>query len=102
MTGSPLANTIVFTIGPVPIAEPVVVTWGIMVLLTGGSWWLTRRMTVSPSTSQAALELVVDAIATQIRDTMRAAPEPFLPLIGTLFLFILTANWCGPHGHTST
>src|SRR6185437_13306187 len=29
----------------------------------------------------------------QIRDTMRVEPKPFLPLIGTLFLFILTANW---------
>ena len=93
MIGSPLANTIVFTVGPMPITEPVVVTWGIMAVLTTGSWWLTRRLTVTPSTSQAALELVVDAIASQIRDTMRAAPEPFLPLIGTLFLFILTANW---------
>ena len=93
MIGSPLANTIVFTVGPVPITEPVVVTWGIMALLTGGSWWLTRRMRISPPTSQAALELVVDAIATQIRDTMRVAPGPFLPLIGTLFLFILTSNW---------
>ena len=93
MIGSPLANTVVFTVGPVPITEPVVVTWGIMAVLTGGSWWLTRRMTTSPGTSQAAVELVVDTIASQIRDTMRAAPEPFLPLIGTLFLFILTANW---------
>jgi F-type H+-transporting ATPase subunit a len=93
MIGSPLANTIVFTVGPVPVTEPVVVTWGIMVLLTGGCWWLTRRMAVSPSVPQAALELVVDAIASQIRDTMRTAAEPFMPLIGTLFLFILTANW---------
>jgi F-type H+-transporting ATPase subunit a len=91
--GSPLANTIVFTIGPVPVTEPVVVTWGIMALLAVGSWWLTRRLAISPSTRQAALELVVDAIASQIRDTMRVAPAPFLPLIGTLFLFILTANW---------
>ena len=35
----------------------------------------------------------MDAIAGQIRDTMRADPRPYLPLIGTLFLFILTANW---------
>ena len=33
------------------------------------------------------------AIEAQIRDTMRAEPTPFLPLIGTLFLFIFTANW---------
>jgi F-type H+-transporting ATPase subunit a len=42
---------------------------------------------------QAVLELVVEGISTQIRDTMRAEPRPYRPLIGTLFLFILTANW---------
>ena len=29
----------------------------------------------------------------QIRGTMRVAPRPYVPLIGTLFLFILAANW---------
>ena len=64
-----------------------------MLLLAGGSWLLTRRLSVHPSRRQAALEVVTDAIETQIRDTMRADPEPYLPLIGTLFLFIFMANW---------
>jgi F-type H+-transporting ATPase subunit a len=93
MTASPLAMAPVFHLGPVPVTAPVLVTWCIMALLAGGSWLLTRRLTMQPSPTQAVLELVVDTVAAQIRDTMRVEPQPYIPLIGTLFLFILAANW---------
>ncbi|HUB13552.1 MAG TPA: F0F1 ATP synthase subunit A [Acetobacteraceae bacterium] len=94
MTESPLAMPIWFHIGPVPIAAPVVVTWCIMALLAGGSWSLTRRLRLyRPTSAQTVLELLVDTVSVQIRDTMHADPRPYLPLIGTLFLVILTANW---------
>lgn len=93
MTGSPLTLAVVFRVGPVAVTAPVVATWAIMLLLAGGSWLLTRRLSVHPSRGQAALEVLVDAIEAQIRDTMRAEPAPYLSLIGTLFLFIFTANW---------
>src|SRR5277367_2796862 len=50
--GSPLATTTVFTIGPVSITEPVVVTWGLMAALALGGWLATRSLTVAPSRSQ--------------------------------------------------
>ncbi len=93
MMGSPLTLLVIFRIGPVAITMPVVATWGIMLLLAGGSWLLTRQLSVHPSGRQAALEVVVEAIEAQIRDTMRVDPAPYMPLIGTLFLFIFTANW---------
>lgn len=93
MTESPLVSPVLLRIGPVPIASQVVVTWGIMLVLAGGAWLLTRRLATRPSRRQAFLELVVETIASQIHDTMRVAPAPYLPLIGTLFLFIFTANW---------
>lgn len=93
MMGSPLALHVVCRIGPVAVTTPVVATWGIMLLLAGGSWLLTRRLSIHPSSRQAALEVVVEAIEAQIRDTMRVDPMPYVPLIGTLFLFIFTANW---------
>ena len=93
MIESPLALPVVLHVGPVPITAPVVVTWGIMALLAGGSWLLTRRLTLQPSGMQVMLELVVDAITSQVRDTLRAEPMRYVPLIGTLFLFILIANW---------
>jgi len=94
MTESPLSMPVWFHIGPVPVTAPVVLTWGIMAALAGGCWLLTRRLAVHrPCATQAVLELLVDGISGQIRDTMHADPRPYLPLIGTLFLFILTANW---------
>jgi F-type H+-transporting ATPase subunit a len=93
MIGSPLSASVVFTLGPLPVTAPVIATWGIMLFLAGGSWLITRRLSLHPSGRQAALELMVETIAAQIRDTVSAEPGPYLPLIGTLFLFIFTANW---------
>jgi len=90
---SPLTTAVAFAIGPVPITQPVVVTWGLMAFLAGGSALLTRRLRLHPTATQAALELLVEAIETQIRDTMRVPPARYVPLIGTIFLFILAANW---------
>jgi len=74
MTNSPLSLTVLFHVGPVPITAPVAVTWGIMALLAGGSRLLTRRLALRPPAAQAVLELVVDTIAAQIRDTMAGTP----------------------------
>ncbi len=93
MIESPLVTKTVFMIGPVPITEPVVTTWGLMTVLTLGGFLMTRTLKLTPTRSQALLELIVGAIEDQIRATMRVAPTPYVPLIGTLFLFILTANW---------
>jgi len=93
MIESPLAINTAFRIGPVPITAPVVVTWGLMAALTLAGLAATRSLALSPSRYQAVLELVVEAIEGQIRSTMRVAPKPYVPLVGTLFLFILVANW---------
>jgi F-type H+-transporting ATPase subunit a len=93
MIDSPLTIKTVIMLGPVPITAPVIVTWALMTTLALGSWIATRSLKLMPTPSQAVLELVVAAIEGQIRDTMSVAPKPYLPLIGTLFLFILVANW---------
>ncbi|NKC33605.1 F0F1 ATP synthase subunit A [Falsiroseomonas selenitidurans] len=90
---SPLSSVVLFHLGPVPISEGVVVTWGIMAMLVLASVLLTRRLSLRPSPTQAFLELVVEAVDSQIRDTMRVEPGPYRAFIGTLFLFIFVANW---------
>ena len=98
MIESPLTIKTVVMFGPVPITVPVVVTWGLMAALALGSSIATRSLKLRPTRSQAVIELAVAAIEGQIRDTMGVAPKPYLPLIGTLFLFILAANWSSLHG----
>ena len=94
MIPSPLTHETLFWIGPLPISHPVVVTWALMALLGIGSSWLTRRLALHPSRLQAVLELLVTTLDAQIRDTMQvAAAAPYRGLIGSLFLFILAANW---------
>jgi F-type H+-transporting ATPase subunit a len=93
MIESPLATETIVTLGPVPITVPVVVTWGLIATLALGSWIATRSLKIAPSRLQVIIELIVGAIEGQIGDTMGVAPKPYVPLIGTLFLFILAANW---------
>ena len=95
MIPSPLASSVVFRIGPIPIARPVVTTWGIMVLMALGSRLATRRLRVHPDLPQTALEALILAVCGQIEEVMRRDCGPFLPLLGTLFLYLCAANLSG-------
>ena len=90
---SPLESLPLFHIGPIPITQAVVTTWAIMLLLVVGAFLLTRRLELIPGRRQAALELLVDTLDTQIRETTGARPAPYRAFSGALFLFILAANW---------
>ena len=90
---SPLEHVVLFHVGPVPISEPVVVTWLIMAGLGLFAFLSTRKLAILPSKTQTVLELFVTVLDDQIRETMRRDPAPFRPLIGTLLLFVLFANW---------
>jgi len=93
MVDTPLIARVAFMIGPIPVTVPVVVTWGIILALTLGAVLVTRRLKLVPDARQTIVELIVGVIDDQIRVTMRTEPGPFRALIGTIFLFILTANW---------
>ncbi len=93
MTASPLATAPLLHLGPLSITEPVLATWAIIILMTAVSAWLTRNLSLTPGKVQTVLELLVETIDQQIRDTMQTGPATYRALIGTLFLFVLIANW---------
>lgn len=106
---NPLSPTILFHLGPVPIAQSVVTTWVLMAVLTLVSWLGMRRATVRPGLWQSTLEIVVETIADQVRNIVRRDPWPLVPLLGTLFIFLLCANLTAvlpgvkpPTGHIET
>jgi F-type H+-transporting ATPase subunit a len=90
---SPLTSHVLVYIGPVPISTAIVTTWAIMVLLALGAFALTRGLSLHPTRRQAVVELIVTTMDTQIRETTGADPAPYRGFIGTLFVFILFANW---------
>lgn len=90
---SPLTTDPVFHLGPVPISAPVIVTWAIIAVLAVASFIGTRKMSLHAGPFQAVMEAFVEVIDGQIRETMQTDPAPYRTLIGTLFFFILIANW---------
>jgi len=95
MQASPLTSTLLFHIGPVAITRPVVTTWIIMAVLALVCRFVTRRLSMLPDRRQAVLEGIVTGIIGQIEDVIRKDGRPFLPLVGTLFIFLVIANLCG-------
>jgi F-type H+-transporting ATPase subunit a len=92
MISSPLTAKVAFHLGPVPVTEPVVTTWGLIAALTLGAAFVTRTLRSEPSKAQAILELIVSTALDQIRETLRTDPRPYLPFLATLFIFIACAN----------
>ncbi len=80
--------------GPFSLNATIVFTWGIMAFLVIGSWLVTRRLSTDENISrwQNMLEIIVKAIRDEIRQVTHQGPEMYMPLIGTLFLFIGVSN----------
>ena len=95
MPSSPLTSVVLFHLGPVAITRPVVTTWSLIAVLTLTSWLATRRLALHPDRRQAVLEGIVTGIVGQIEDVIRLDGRPFLPLLGTLLIFLVTANLSG-------
>jgi F-type H+-transporting ATPase subunit a len=85
---------IIWQYGPVHLNSTMCYTWGVMALLTLGSWLITRHLSSGPRLSrwQNLLEIIVTFVQSQIREISHKDPRRYLPFIGTLFLFIAVAN----------
>jgi F-type H+-transporting ATPase subunit a len=89
-------QTIFFQYGFVSINLTIVTTWAIMLLLAISSWLITRRLKTDIRISrwQCILEMIVTTINEEIEEVGLSHPEQYIGFIGTLFLFIATANVC--------
>jgi F-type H+-transporting ATPase subunit a len=85
---------ILWQYGFVKLNATIVTTWVLMLLLTIGAYLITRRLTsdVIASRWQAALEILVTGIDGQIKEVGLSVPGRYIAFIGTLFVFIATAN----------
>lgn len=97
--------------GPLALNATIVFTWVVMLLLAAIAWLVTRRLSTETEISrwQNLLEVLVTGIRDQIREVSRQEPGRYLPFVGSLFLFIATANllnivpgYIAPTGSLST
>ena len=89
------ADAIVLThVGPLAINATIAFTWLVMLVLILGAWLVTRRLSADTGLSrwQNFVEVLVLGVQEQLREVTRQDPLPYLPFVGTLFIFIATAN----------
>lgn len=76
------------------INATLVNSWIVIAVLAVASWLVSRRLTpgLEIRRGQALLESLTVFILQQIEEATQEKAERYLPFIGTLFLFIATAN----------
>jgi len=82
--------------GLLKLNATIVMTWGVMFVLVVVAAIATRRLSSGMRVSrwQSSLEAVVTMIAKQIEEVGLRRVDRYLGFLGTLFLFIMTANVC--------
>ncbi len=86
---------VMFHLGPLPITDTVVTTWGIMAVLGLLAAGATRGLALAPTPRQVVLEGLVSAIEDAIAAVLPEHVRQVLPFVGTLWIFICTANLAG-------
>lgn len=90
---NPVENVILFSIGPIPVARILVVTWGVMgaIILFAAVVRARLRMR-DPNKTQQVVEAVLNWLGDEIRSIVNREPRPFIPIVASLFIFILVSN----------
>jgi F-type H+-transporting ATPase subunit a len=82
-------------LGPLTVTGTVLTTWGIMLALLVVCALSTRRLRMEPGPWQAALEGIVSTIEDAIAAVLPDDAARVMPMVGTLWIFIVIANLVG-------
>lgn len=77
------------------ISNAYLTTFVVMGLLIGLSYLATRKMSLIPSTGQVIAESIVGGLYDFFSAIAGRHIAQFFPIVASLFLFILVANWVG-------
>ncbi len=87
----------IFHIGNWPVTNAVFLATIVLVVLAVVSYFLRRRLSMIPGTMQNIFEIILEG-ALDLMDSVlgdRRTSERYLPLVLTIFLFVLFSNWAG-------
>jgi len=88
LTGEPI-----FTIGPISYTNAHFTMLLVMILLSTFAFFATRNLREQPSGLQNVAEMLVQGLGDFVVSIGGPQAIKYLPLFGTLFLFIVTSNW---------
>lgn len=85
----------ILRLGPIPITNSMVMAWVTLIVLGVFAYYAGRNPQVVPRGAQNAFEFILEALLTLVENTAGHYARRVFPLIATLFLFIVTANYLG-------
>lgn len=92
----PIQPEVIFTIADrIPVTNTLITSWIVIVVLVTFSLFSTRSMQIVPKGIQNLAEAVVEVLLALGEQVAGARARSFLPLVATLFLYILFSNWIG-------
>lgn len=87
----------VWSIGGFPLTNSLLLALIVLVLLGGIAAFARRKLKLVPGMFQSVFEIFLEGLL-GVMDTVfgeRAKSEKYLPLVATIFLFVLFSNWFG-------
>lgn len=90
-----LAAEIVTRIAGFPISNALITTWLVMVFLIIISYLVTRDLKLVPGNGQSIVEMIVGGLYDFFSTVTGKYVNLVFPLVASLFIFILVANWVG-------
>lgn len=92
----PIQPEVLFTIaGVIPVTNTLFTSWIVILVLVAFALLATRKMEAVPRGLQNIAEAIVEVLLALGEQVAGPRARSFLPLVATLFLFILFSNWIG-------
>ncbi len=90
-----LAAEKIFSIGPLPVTNSMLVSWIVTVGLIILAFVATRSVRLVPKGLQNFVETILEALYNLVESVAGDRAHLFFPLCATFFLFIIVGNWVG-------
>lgn len=94
-TNVPLAAEKLFEIASFPITNSFLMTILTSLVLITVAYATTKKIKLVPTGLQNFMEMVIETMYNQASPLLHDKTKVFLPLLGTFFLFIISANYIG-------
>lgn len=87
----------ILNIGNFPFTNSLLASFLISALMLFGAFFVRRKMALVPGKVQNFFEMIIEGVL-KLMDSIltdRKLSEKYLPLVATIFLFVLASNWLG-------
>ncbi len=82
-----------FHLGPLRLTNTILTTYLVIALLVWFAVSVSRNLQLVPGRLQNLAETIIETLLNTVEGTLGKPTRTFFPLIATLFIFILVANW---------